>query len=815
MPSIRSTAFTGAVLVGAALACAPGAAQAQRSRCRAREVSLSPPEGRVSVNSTTPILATTYDAAGNPCDNVTYTWSSSNSSVATVDRGGIVHGMSVGTATITARTGVGAAARIGRASVTVEEGEVTVQSTSTDSVPGFHPRAHAAGQGMAAIDRQPDGVGQADNIQVDPLQLVLIRGERRALDFHALKADGSAAAPVPIVFQVSPGSERIASVDTFGFVSALLEAGTATVTLTVPGQSRIQSRVVRVEVRNDTVQFNRRELAMAPGMTETLSVYVPAQGRAMAPQLFQYSSSDPSRLQVNAGNPILTAVAPGNVRVTATNAYLPEFSAMVHIHRRVRTMSLTPEGRPMPADSTVIIPIGGQVTLRAQALSAEDNTNVPEAPVTWRIVDGAWVSLDTAHGVVRGLRSGLSTFFVSTMTSRDSQATASIRVKVVAGGLATPRARIGLGVGERTTVDVVLLDERGTSAGPANSYLTWNTDSIARIENQNQLVSLRPGHARLTGRTGWDSTVTLDVFVVNDLMVLGHHQGRQGLMGLSADGQFSWFVPDSLLEFVAWSPDLTRVAGTTQVNPAARVPAAFMSIVNSDGSGARRVTDDSSYAKYPSFVPGLTGNNGAIVFEWNRGGRAQIWKVDLHGDTAGVPTVITTTPAANTAPAVSPDGQRIAYVSVRETSPGRSTYGIYQSSIDGSGERPVIVLPQGFAVSGAPSYTRDGRSILFVRREPQRLPTARVCRISVTAQPGDTVVAVTPLDRVVASFAQSGDGQTLVLNTLTPLPNSRFDRHLVLFPMNGGPPVQVDPPDMQPANPVYRPATPAAPATPH
>lgn len=816
MPFSRNDLLTGLALAGAAILCAPQTAHAQRaSRCRAHEVSLTPPEGRVAINATTPILATTYDAAGNPCDNVTYSWSSSNPSVATVDRGGIVHGVSIGTAQISARTGVGAAAKTGRASVTVEEADVATQAVSADSVPGFRPRPHPAGQGMAAIDRQPDGVGPADNIQVEPLQLTLIRGERKALDYHALKTDGSPAAPVPIVFQVSPGGERIAAVDTFGFVSALGEAGTATVNLTVPNQSRVQPRIVRVDVRNDSVQFSRREVVMAPGDTMSLSPYVPNQQRALAPSLFQFSSSDASKVTVTP-NAVLTAVAAGTARITAQNAYVPDFSTVVHVHRRVRAVSLVPVDRTMPADSMLVIPIGGTLTLRPHALAAEDGTDVPDAPISWRVQDigGAVNATDTAHGVFRGVKSGVATIGISTLISGETQAMTSVRVKVVAGGLSTPRPRIGLGVGEQTTIDVALLDEQRNNAGSANPFLTWSSDSIARVEGGNRVVALKTGHTRLVGRTGWDSSITVDVFVVPDMLAIGRQGGRQGVLALNAAGQVLGFRADSLVEFVTWSPDLTRAAATIQVNPLSRNPTAFLSLSDADGNNGIRLTDDTVMARYPAFVPGVADGSTRIVFEWNKGGKAQIWKVAVEGGRAGTPQQITNTAAANLTPGVSPDGRKIAYVSVRETSPGRPSYGLYSANIDGTQEHLVIAMPQGHRILGAPQFTRDGQHLLFVRSEPQRLPTQRVFRIPVTASPGDTAAAVTPLDMVVRSFSMNADGTVLALNTLEPLANNSFNPHLVLFTLNGGTRQAVDTPEMRPANPAFRPATPAAPASP-
>jgi len=424
------------------------------------------------------------------------------------------------------------------------------------------------------------------------------------------------------------------------------------------------------------------------------------------------------------------------------------------------------------------------------------------------------VQADTAHGTFRGLRSGVATVQVSTLISGETQATASVRIKVVAGGLSTPRPRIGLGVGEQTTVDVALLDEQRNSAGSANPFLTWTSDSIARIENGNRLVALKLGHTRLRGQTGWDSSITVDVFVVADLAVIGRQGGRQGVLALSASGAVLGFHPDSLIESVAICPDLTSAAVTVQVNPASRNPGAFLAYSDVDGGHSQRITDDSLVARNPSFVPGVPGGSDQIVFEWNKGGRAQIWKVGIDGGRVGTPQQLTNTAAANLSPAVSPDGRHIAYVSVRETSPGRPSYGLYQSAIDGSGERLITAMPQGYRISGAPTYTRDGQHLMFVRTEPQRLPTQRVMRIPVTATPGDTAAAVTPLDMVVRSFSLSADGSVLALNTLEPLANGAFNPHLVLFTLNGGTRQPIDPPDMRPANPVFRPATPAAPAAP-
>ena len=65
-------------------------------------VTVSPASGSVTVGATVQLAAVTKDAAGNVLTGRTVTWSSSNTSVATVSGTGLVTGLTAGTATITA-----------------------------------------------------------------------------------------------------------------------------------------------------------------------------------------------------------------------------------------------------------------------------------------------------------------------------------------------------------------------------------------------------------------------------------------------------------------------------------------------------------------------------------------------------------------------------------------------------------------------------------------------------------------------------------------------------------------------------------------
>lgn len=805
MPNSRVPLRTGVLALATLLVCLPQTAHAQR-RCIVSEVTVAPPDAQIAVDATYPFTVTAYDRAGNPCDNITFVWSSSNRVVATIDATGLARGLTPGTTTITARVGVGAAARSGTAAVTVLAGGVGTGSITR--IPGFIPRpGRPQGPGFAATERQPDGTGLPENLVVDQSSVVLVRGESQYLDFHPIGRDGSIAAPVPVIFSVDSGGTNIVQVDSIGLISSRGEVGRALVRLTIPNQMRIQAKLVRVEVRGDTIRFNRPEFSLEPGAAETLSVFVPQQSRSLDPGgIFTFHSSDTTRARVNVAQPIVQAVAPGTVQITGQGGGLiPDILATVHVHQRIASLRLD------PADTARIIAVTDTTLVRASALGA-DGQPVAEAPLTWTAPDSAVASFDRVSGLVRGRRPGTAVITVFAPTGRNETTSKAVRVRVVPGSLETPRTRFGLNVGQREAVDVQLVDEQRRPIRSALPWMSWSStaDTVARIES-GQLVAVRPGRARITGRARWDSTVTLDVLVGGDMVAVHQYEGRLDL-AMYWDGGANWkpLTSDSLIEETpAWSPDLTRLAYVAGPAPVQRVPPrAGLYVMNVDGTEAARVTEDTGRVRMPSWV---RGGAPRIVFEWNKTGLPQVWLCELPQSGLCASRQITTTPVANTDPAVSPRGDRMVYVSSRQASPGRTTANIYSAQLDGSGETLLYSAPQNERVM-QPTFSPDGRAVYFIRTERGRPATQRVYRSPIGGAAPDTVVAVTPPALVVRSFSFNADGSQMMLNVLEPAPNNRTVSRLQLFVLATGalsaPPT---PPGDEVATPVLRPAVSAAP----
>lgn len=121
-------------------------------------------------------------------------------------------------------------------------------------------------------------------------------------------------------------------------------------------------------------------------------------------------------------------------------------------------------------------------------------------------------------------------------------------------------------------------------------------------------------------------------------------------------------------------------------------------IVNADGTGRRECFG----ARSGETLRGLDVNpaTGEIVFASNYTGSTELWKLDAECRT---PERLTQFNADTTAPAFSPDGRQLAFVSNQS---GVSDYEIYMMNADGTG---LVQMLAGFS----PVFSPDGRWLAF------------------------------------------------------------------------------------------------------
>ncbi len=121
-------------------------------------------------------------------------------------------------------------------------------------------------------------------------------------------------------------------------------------------------------------------------------------------------------------------------------------------------------------------------------------------------------------------------------------------------------------------------------------------------------------------------------------------------------------------------------------------------VMNPDGSGQTRLTDNPAYDREPSWSP----DGRRIVFDSGRDGNGEIYVMNADGSDQ---IRLTDNPAVDGSPSWSPDGHGIVFDSNRD-----ENYNIYVMNADGSDQTR---LTDNSARDFSPSWSPDGRRIAF------------------------------------------------------------------------------------------------------
>jgi len=335
-------------------------------------VSVSPSTASVGVAATTQLSATTKDASNQVLTGRVVAWFSSAPGIAQVDPNGVVTGVTMGQATITAIS----EGKTGSALITVVAGApATITITPT-------PATVNAGESVQLAAQVQDAAG-------DPLSGQTITW--LSLTPSIATVDGSG-----MVNGVSAGTALITA--TSGSLSAtdtvdVTPAPVASVTLTVPSTHvGVGSTLQLVATPRD------------------------ANGTALTGRVVTWSTSDSSIATVSSSG-VVTGISAGSVTITAAS------------EGKTASADITVEIEPV---ATVVVSPGSQsvgagldVQMSAVTLSGAGDTLVGRA-ITWNSSSPSVATVD-GSGLVAGVSAGSTTI---TATSEGIDGTASVTVVV-------------------------------------------------------------------------------------------------------------------------------------------------------------------------------------------------------------------------------------------------------------------------------------------------------------------------------------------------------------------------------------------------
>ena len=343
-------------------------------------VEVSPSSTTVQVGNTVQLTATLRDASGSVLTGRVLTWSSSNTSVATVNSSGRVTGQSAGTATITATS----EGQSGTATVTVTEPPPPVAS-----------------------------------VEVSPSTASIVVGEQ--LQLTATLRDASGSVLTGRVLTWSSSNTSVATVNSSGRVTGQ-SAGTVTITATSEGQSGTATVTVTLPPVA-SVEVSPSSTTVQVGNTVQLTATLrDAAGNVLTGRVVDWSSSNTSVATVNS-----------NGRVTGQSAGTATITATSEGQSGAATVAVTEPPPPVASvevsPSSTTVQVGNTVQLTATVRDASGNVLTGRA-VTWSSSNTSVATVNSG-GLVTGRGAGTATM---TATSEGQSGTATIQVTDGGGG---------------------------------------------------------------------------------------------------------------------------------------------------------------------------------------------------------------------------------------------------------------------------------------------------------------------------------------------------------------------------------------------
>lgn len=623
-------------------------------------VQVTPPNQVIKVGQKFQFQAQPVDANGDPLSGRVVTWSSSDATVASVDNTGLVTGVAVGPATITATSegkSGSAAVSVGAqtpASITVAPTSVSITVGQTSQLAATVKDASGATISGAAVAWTIDNPSVA-SLSSSGLGTDTVTGV--SVGTATITAtSGAAHTTVPVTVSPSPASAVIISPGSATlFVTQQLQlsatvtdshgnpisgqavtwssnnpaaatvSGTGNVTAVAPGSATITatsgaahgtaSITVKL-VPVATVNVTPGAVSLFLGQTAQLGVVLldsvgdtlSAAGRAVS-----WKSNKGSVASV-AGTGLVTAQGIGAAVITATVEGQQGFASVTVANVPVASVDVEPQ-----LDT---IQLGGTANFTAQPLDSAGN-KLSGRTVTWNSSDNTVAIVSsTGHVVSEGIGSATIT---ATSEGQVGSATVVVIAVPVASVTVSPASKT-MNVGDTATFSATTKDAQGHVL--TGRVITWSSDNtaVATVDSTGLVTAVGAGSANITatseGQTG-SSAVTVNPVPVGSVIV----KPQDTTMTAGDSAQFSAQTLDSKGNpldgrAVSWSTSdkkIASVSGSGVVQAMKASPSVTITATSEGVPGSTSLTvaappppPPPSPNVGPAAAPGLTVRRAAL-----------------------------------------------------------------------------------------------------------------------------------------------------------------------------------------------------------
>ena len=307
-------------------------------------VTIDPASATIAPGATSQFSAITRDASGNLLTGRTITWSSSNSSVASVSTTGLAAGVTPG-------------------------GPVTITATSEGK------------SGSAQVTVQ----APVATITIEPATVSLTPGGTAQLTPILKDASGNVLAGRIITW--SSSNSTVAAVSTTGLVTGAAPGGPVTITATSEGRTGAAQVTVQAPVASVTIV--PAAVSIAPGETAQLTPTLKdASGNTLTGRSIVWSTSNPAVAAVSPTGLVTGGTSGGPVTVTATSEG-KSGSAQVTVQSPITSVTIT---------GALRVKVGDSYTYTATARTSDGT--VVSRPVIWSVGDPSSATMTSAGALV-------------------------------------------------------------------------------------------------------------------------------------------------------------------------------------------------------------------------------------------------------------------------------------------------------------------------------------------------------------------------------------------------------------------------------
>jgi len=505
-------------------------------------VTVSPTAASVIVGGTQQVTATAKDANGNTLSGRTFTWTSSDGTIASVDANGLVTANAIGgPATITATTeGKSATAAITVTPVPVATVDVspasasmvigaTTQLTATPKDANGNPLTGrtvtwtTANAGVATVDANGlvtgKGVGTVTitatsegktgtasimvalvpvaTVDVSPSSATIQLGATQQFTATMKDANGNTLSGRTVSWETSDAS--IATVDVNGLVTAQAVGGPITITATSEGKSKTASvTVIPVPVASVVVAPATATIAVNTTVQLTATTK-DANGNTLTGRTVTWATSDANIATVDGNGLVTGKTVGGPVTITATSEGQNGTAAVtVSQLAPVASVSVTP--------ATASIHVGETVQLTGTPKDANGNP-LTGRTVTWASADPNTASVDANGLVTAHVTGGPITI---TATSEGKNGTSAITVlPVPVANVAVSPTNPGIQAGSTVQLTATLTDANGNQL--SGRTVTWQSSAptIASVDGTGLVRGVAIGSATITATSEGKSGTTI------------------------------------------------------------------------------------------------------------------------------------------------------------------------------------------------------------------------------------------------------------------------------------------------------------------